>query len=295
MENMTALVSTFVRAYHYRNNTEWVFADEMAGTILSEEEYESISHHMAEGISYFAPDFKGSKDDALRFIVTQQLAPSVLLRTAFCEQAIGDAMKEGCRQIILFACGYETFSLRTRENTLHVFELDQPEMIKDKQKRISILEIQSRCQVEYIGCDLSLPLWKLELIKRGFDVKNKAFGSLLGITYYLSKVAFRQLLKSLSSVMCEGSFICFDYPQVEDGLVSRRNRELAAAAGEAMKASYTYDDIKAMLLESGFIIDTHYNADEATDLFFKDYNTKNVQNAMKAPKGVVYCLAVKTD
>ena len=27
MDNMTALVSAFARAYHYRNNRTWVFAD----------------------------------------------------------------------------------------------------------------------------------------------------------------------------------------------------------------------------------------------------------------------------
>ena len=27
MDNMTALVSAFARAYHYKNNDTWVFAD----------------------------------------------------------------------------------------------------------------------------------------------------------------------------------------------------------------------------------------------------------------------------
>ena len=58
---------------------------------------------MSEGIAYFAPDFTGSQEAALRFIVDHQLAPSVLARSAFCERAIGNAIQIGCSQIAVFA------------------------------------------------------------------------------------------------------------------------------------------------------------------------------------------------
>lgn len=76
MDHMTALVSTFARAYHYRNNTSHVFADPLAEKMLTEEEYASISGNMARGISFFAPEFRGTPEQALRFIVDRQLAPS---------------------------------------------------------------------------------------------------------------------------------------------------------------------------------------------------------------------------
>ena len=42
MDNMTALVSAFARAYHYRNNHTWVFADPVAEKMLTDEEYTAI-------------------------------------------------------------------------------------------------------------------------------------------------------------------------------------------------------------------------------------------------------------
>ena len=99
MDHMTALVSTFARAYHYRNNTTHVFADPLAEKMLTEEEYASISGNMARGISFFAPEFRGTPEQALRFIVDRQLAPSVLARSAFCERALSNAVRLGCRQI----------------------------------------------------------------------------------------------------------------------------------------------------------------------------------------------------
>ena len=42
MDNMTALVSAFARAYHYRNNHTWVYADPVAEKMLTDEEYTAI-------------------------------------------------------------------------------------------------------------------------------------------------------------------------------------------------------------------------------------------------------------
>ena len=55
MDNMTALVSAFARAYHYRNkrayhyrnNHTWVFADPIAEKMLTDEEYTAISQNMS--------------------------------------------------------------------------------------------------------------------------------------------------------------------------------------------------------------------------------------------------------
>ena len=81
MDNMTALVSCFARAYHCRNSNLPVFVDPVAEQMLTAEEYDTISRNMAQGIRYFAPGFKGTPEEALLFIVNHQLAPSVLARS----------------------------------------------------------------------------------------------------------------------------------------------------------------------------------------------------------------------
>ena len=85
MDNMTALVSAFARAYHYINNDTRVFSDPFAKKMLTDEEYSAISQNMSRGISFFAPEFHGTPEEALRYIVDHQLAPSVLARSAFWE------------------------------------------------------------------------------------------------------------------------------------------------------------------------------------------------------------------
>ena len=208
-------------------------ADPLAEKILTDEEYAAISQNVSQGISYFAPGFCGTQEEALRFIADHQLAPSVLARSAFCERAISNAVMRGCKQIVIFACGYDTFSLRTNNKSLQVFELDRPEMIADRQLRIRKNGFEPVCWQVCIGCDLALTEWKDDLVNAGFTAEKQFFGSLLGINYYLSKDKFRSLLAEISSISCAGSSICFDYPQSSDGTESRRSRELVAAAGGA--------------------------------------------------------------
>lgn len=77
------------------------------------------------------------------------------------------------------------------------------------------------------------------------------------------------------------------------GSCFRRIRELAAAAGEQMKARYSRDELEKLLSEAGFPEYEHLDADETTETFFQDYNRSNQEHCMRAPAGIGYCLVVK--
>ena len=77
MDNMTAKVSCFARAYHFENNKTHIFADSMAKLILGDD-FNQIAESMIQGISFFIPGFEGTKEEGLRLIVDKQLSPSVL-------------------------------------------------------------------------------------------------------------------------------------------------------------------------------------------------------------------------
>lgn len=293
MNNMTALVSCFARAYHYKNNEEWIFKDEIAARMLTEKEYAAVSSNMVDGISYFSPSFNGTKEEALAFIVNHQLAPSVLARSAFCEQALDNAILLGCKEYVIFAAGYDTYSFRTNADNLLIFELDLPEIIADKKNRVQTAGLIERCKTVYIPCNLSERSWVKSLVDHGFNKHNPCFGSLLGISYYLTKNDLKILLEDISELWCEGSSICFDYPTYDEGIESVKNQELAHGAGEQMLAKYTYAEIESLLSDCGFLIYEHHDNESATDEFFKRYNDENPDYVMHAPKGVNYCLAVK--
>lgn len=91
---------------------------------------------MMEGIPFFLLGFAGTREEGLRLIADKQLSPSVLGRSAFCEKMLEKEKSLGCEQYVIFASGYDTYSLRNTDKALSVFELDLPEMLADKSERI---------------------------------------------------------------------------------------------------------------------------------------------------------------
>lgn len=290
MEHITAKVSCFARAYHLKNNKTCVFCDDAAETLLGND-YRVIADNLKQGASFFLPDFSGSSDDALRLITERQLAPSVLARSAFCENALENEISLGTKQYVIFASGFDTWGIRNSKRPISVFELDLPEMIKDKNSRIASANCISSSV--FVPCNLSDTAWIYALEQSGLDKKSKVFGSLLGISYYLDSAEFSSLLKNISRIFTEGSALCFDYPMKNGGKETQINSKLASGAGEPMKSEYTYGEIEKLLSDTGFLIYEHLDSKEATDRFFTKYNASNPKHPMYAPEGVGYCLAVK--
>ena len=292
MENITAKVSCFARAYHYKISASPIFADTAAEALLGED-YSRIAESMTQGVGFFLPGFSGTPEEGLRMIVDRQLAPSVLGRSAYCEYALEKEKQFGCGQYVLFASGYDTFAIRNSDDTLSVYELDLPEVLADKQRKIEKAGLKANAV--FVPCDLSDPAWKGQLTERGFRPDRKSFGSLLGICYYLGKNEFKSLLMTLGGTMCDGSAICFDYQSTEDSRETQTNQKLAAGAGEQMKARYDYREMETLLEECGFLIYEHLDHDDMTGRFFSEYNKCCPEHRMEAPKGVCYVLAVRKE
>ena len=291
MDNITAKVSCFVRAYHYRNDPAPVFADAVASLLLGAE-YDQIAQSLAQGIDFFLPDFHGSPEEGLRLIVERQLAPSVLGRSAYCESLLAREQRLGCGQYVIFASGYDTFAIRNSDAAPRVFELDLPELLAEKLEKTEKAGL--RTQAVCVPCGLTDDAWPDKLTASGFDPAVKAFAGLLGISYYLDKPEFRRLLKNLSGIFCAGSSVCFDYPSADDSPESLTNRALAAGAGERMKASYTAPELEDLLAEVGFLVYEQLEPEEMTGRFFVGHNRRCPSRLMTAPRGVCYVHAVRT-
>ena len=290
MDNMTAKVSCFARAYHYKNNSIRIFTDDIAEKLLGED-YHQIAKSMSDGIDFFCPGFEGTREEGLRLILDRQLSPSVLGRSVFCESKLAYAIANGYKQYLVFAAGYDTYALRNKDSAIKVYELDYPELLKDKAERIKKANLKA--SAVNVPCDLADLEWKNELLTVGYDKDKKAFGSLLGISYYLKKVEFEQLVMSISEIMSEGSAICFDYSSVDESAETRKTQMLASEAGEQMKEVYSYKEIGMVLDKHGFKIEEHLDENDMTYRYFREYNQANPMHQMNAPVGVGYVYAVK--
>lgn len=290
MENTTAKMSCFARAYHRRHNRCPVFHDTAAEALLGAE-YAQIAQTLSAGARFFLPEFAGTPEAGLRRIVDGQLAPPVLARSALCEAALAQAAAVGCRQYVLFAAGYDTFAIRSQDPALTVFELDLPELLRDKRQRIAQAALHS-CAVD-VPCDLTTPLWTEALTAHGYDPEARSFGSMLGLSYYLREADLRALLTAAASTMSVGSLLCLDYPTGGESRSAVITRALAEAAGEPMQASYAPREMRALLASCGFTVREELTAGEMTQRFFAAHNRATPELPMAAPEGVQYLLAVR--
>lgn len=300
-KSFTALVSAFSRAYHAEHNQIKIFDDRLARELLTGEEYSNISSNMSQGIAFFLPGFTGSLEEGLRAIVDHQLSPSPLGRAAFAEQALKNAAALGAGQYLIFAAGYDTFAYRQPDwaAPLQIFEIDHPATGEDKQRRVSALHLEDLSNVHYIPADFREPGWQSRVLAcPAFDPNLLSFSSLLGISYYLPKAAFKQLLSAIAMLLPSGSSIVFDYPDEltftpQAGERTQKQVLLAAQAGEPMQASYSYQELEQLLDELELLIYQHLTPAEITGQLFRAYNDNQPLHPITAFDNVNYCLAVK--
>ncbi len=293
--SITARVSAFSRAYHFRNNEVRVYDDSLAFDLLGRGDYETIAANMAGGISFFNPAFKGTSDEALRWVVDNQLSPSVLERSAFMKDCLAQAVAEGCSQYLIFGAGYDTFAYRRPAwaGDLEVFEIDRASMIEDKRARLLGASIGVPAHVHLVEADLSRPGWSDALMAEpGFDPAKTSFVSLLGLVYYLSEEDFGRLLDVTTDLIAPGSRMVFDYPSASQGGKGEVQESLAKGAGEEMRARYDSDEMRHLLEAHGLEVIEHLHPREITKRYFSSYNEANPRYPMQAFPNVNLCCAV---
>lgn len=288
-QNMTALVSLFARAYHQKNKNIKIFDDPLSTKLITKKEYEMIGLNMSQGISFFNPTFKGSKEEALKWIVDHQLSPSVLLRSAFCKEAIEEMKEKGCQQYLDFASGYDSFAYYY-QNQMHVFEIDKKEVIEDKRQRCKDVDIEN---IQFLSIDLSQENWINTLLQSDYQEDQLSISSMLGLSYYLTKDEFKKMLKQLSKYLLKGSRLVFDYPSIQESKETKLNEMLAKEADESMKAKYSFAELKEILNQCHLIIIQHENHQTVTEKYISNYNAYYKDDPIKAPEGVCYCVVEK--
>ena len=287
-QNMTALVSLFARAYHQKSKDIKIFDDPLSTKLITKKEYEMIRLSMSQGISFFNPNFKGSKEEALKWIVDHQLSPSVLLRSAFCKEAIEEMKEKGCKQYLDFASGYDSFAYYY-QNQMHVFEIDKKEVIEDKRQRCQNVDIKN---IQFLSIDLGKDNWINRLLESSYQENQLSVCSLLGLSYYLTHDQFKRLLKEISKDMIKGSRLVFDYPSYQESDETRKSEALAKEANETMRAKYSFEQLKEIFDLCHLKVIKHDDYRITLDSLIH-YNEYYKDNPIIAPKGVCYCVAEK--
>ena len=297
--SITALMSSFGRAFHAINEEHPVFTDYLAKELMTVEEYTTVQNYILAGAQFFEPEIAAERQEPkelLRKLVNVHIAPSPLCRASYTEQSLKTAVLTGTKQYVMLGAGMDTFAFREKEflSKHRVFEVDHPMTQADKLERITHAGWTVPDNLAFVPVDFTKNNLTQCLITAGFDPSVKSFFSWLGVTYYLSAEAIDTMLAALSGLCTDGSTIVFDYPD-ENFFDAREKRVqntimMAKAGGEPMQSAFSYNELEKLLEKHGFLIYELLTPDDIQ----KDIIDK-VGADMKAFEHVNYCLAVRKD
>ena len=296
--SITALMSSFGRAFYAENEDHPVFADHLAKNLMTEEEYTAVQGYILGGAQFFEPEIdpaaKQEPKGLLRRLVNVHIAPLPLCRAAYTEKALKTAVLTGTKQYVILGAGMDTFAFREPEflSKYRVFEVDHPLTQADKLERIARAGWTVPDNLTFVPVDFTKDSLAERLIAAGFDPSAKSFFSWLGVTYYLSAEAIGKTLSELSSLCAEGSTLVFDYPDENffDAPEKRVQNTImmAKAGGEPMQSAFSYAELEKLLEKHGFLIYELLTPDDIQ----RDVIDKAGAD-MKAFEHVNYCLAVR--
>lgn len=296
--SMTAVVSAFCRAYHALYDSPKIFDDFLARDMLTDEQFEGISGHMAAGISFFHPEGAyryPSPADALRWVMQTQIAPHLLSRSRYAEERLMEAIDAGTGQYVILGAGYDTFAYRhpALMNRIRVFEVDHPATQAAKRDRIAALGWDIPPSLTLVPVDFSCGGLAEALTGAGYDPGRPVFVSWLGVTYYLTREEILGTLRAIASVALPGSGIAFDYPDDHffDADAPRRVRCTAAMAqgtGEPMRTALSAAELTEILSQAGFYLKEHLTP---ADIDVRHFAGRS--DAYRAFDCIHYALAVR--
>jgi methyltransferase (TIGR00027 family) len=212
----TARHAAYVRAYHYAHDSPRVFEDFLAGTLITPAERTTMEENWLASLARLSPELAAARDrdTALaQWFHTWIPGPIVLGRARYNEDKLSDAISNGLSQYVIVGAGLDTFALRRPDlrNRLRVFELDHSVTQTLKRDRLSRAGLALPPNLHFCPIDFERESLAAALARSPYDPALPTFFSWLGVTYYLTREAISNTLKSIRTVARPGSEIVLDY------------------------------------------------------------------------------------
>ncbi|MGE3621633.1 MAG: class I SAM-dependent methyltransferase [Acidimicrobiia bacterium] len=225
----TMQVGAVGRAAHLVDDEPHVLHDELAKVFLSPEYHVRLPVEPRRG----------------------PVAMVAVIRARLAEDVVEAAYARGGRQYVLLGAGLDSFAYRRTDLTgLRVFEVDEPVSQAWKRDRLRQVGIDEPPDLTFVPVDFDTQRLDEQLLAAGFDPRQPAAFSLLGVSMFIGTEALAQTLRMVAA--CPGNEIAFDYNS--DAIATDGDRLLQAVvrrASEPMVSLYEPDEIERLLKSCG--------------------------------------------
>src|ERR1700733_12923949 len=204
----------------------------------------------------------GSDPEALGTVeqpYSRSLRAFIAVRSRYAEDHLLAAAARGVPQYVVLGAGLDTFAYRNpfQSAGLRVFEVDHPATQEWKRAQLHEAGIAIPKDMTFAAVDFERGSLEAGLLQAGFEKRQPAFFSWLGVTPYLSRPAFDATVQFIGS-MPSGSGVVFDFA-VERSLLSQAQQlaldalaERVARAGEPFQLFFDPAALASDLARLGF-------------------------------------------
>ena len=247
-----------VRADHALHDRPVVFDDPFAMALCSEEIQASIRSGAFSG---------GFVREGMR-----RTRGHLVARARYADDAARAALARGVRQLLVLAAGLDTSALRCDAGIL-VVEVDHPATQALKRQRLAALA-PPRARLELAAVDFETTPLAQGLAATSWDASRPGLATWLGVTMYLDAATLRGALRGIRECLAPESELVFDYPVPIEWLVGElrraadEKRAITAHHGEAKRATWHPEALRAELEAAGFALDLELDSDALDARYF---------------------------
>jgi methyltransferase (TIGR00027 family) len=206
---------------------------------------------------------------------SRALRAFLAVRSRYAEDQLARTVERGVRQYVVLGAGLDTFAYRNpfQFAGLQVFEVDHPATQEWKREQLREAGIAIPSEMKYAPVDFERESLEEGLLQAGFEKRQPAFFSWLGVTPYLSRPAFDSTIQFIAQ-MPSGSGVVFDYA-VERSLLNPTQQlaldalaERVARAGEPFQLFFNPSVLASDLAGLGFGNIEDLNCDQINARYF---------------------------
>lgn len=209
------------------------------------------------GLQLIAPEKGWQERPDMKY--TQRLRASIVARSRFIEEVMIRESEKGIQQYVILGSGLDTFAQRRQEiaSQLQIFEIDQPETLAWKQKRLAETGYGLPGNLHFVPVDFEVSSWWNELIKAGFNPGKPAVIACTGVTLYLTKDAIISTLKQIAtlapgSTLAIAFYLPIELLDEEDQPMQEIAEKGACEAGTPFVSFFTPSEVLFLAQSAGF-------------------------------------------
>jgi methyltransferase (TIGR00027 family) len=209
------------------------------------------------GLELIAPPDGWQQRPDMKF--TRRLRASIVARARFVEDLIVERSQQGIGQYVILGAGLDTFAQRRPDIApkLQIFEIDQPNTLAWKQKRLIELGYGVPDYLRFVSVDFEISSWWEQLLKAGFDAAKPTVVACTGVSLYLTKEAITATLKQIAAFVAGSTLaMTFYLPKElldgEDRALQEIGEKGARESGTPFVSFFAPAEMLALARQSGF-------------------------------------------